>query len=74
MQGYGYTGGIGGAVWATAGVPLVINCKNEGNVISTNDIAGGITGDSSGEITNCFNTGKVTGNFTARRNNRKSTK
>ena len=74
VQGYGYTGGIGGAVWGTAGVPLVINCKNEGNVISTNDIAGGITGDSSGEITNCFNTGKVTGNFTARRNNRKSTK
>lgn len=70
MQGYGYTGGIGGAVWDTAGVILVINCKNEGNVVSTNNIAGGIVGCSSGEITNCFNTGTVTGNYNVRRNNR----
>ena len=74
VQGYGYTGGIGGAVWDTAGVPLVINCRNEGNVISTNYMAGGITGDSSGEITNCSNTGKVIGYSYARRNNRRITK
>lgn len=74
VQGYGYTGGIGGAVWGTAGVPLVINCKNEGDVTSTNYMAGGITGDSSGEITNCSNTGKVIGYSYARRNNRRITK
>ncbi len=47
----------------------------DGNVsepqeVSTNNIAGGIVGCSSGEITNCFNTGTVTGNYNVRRNNR----
>ena len=70
VQGYRHAGGIGGMVWGTAGVILVINCKNEGNVVSTNNIAGGIVGCSSGEITNCFNTGTVTGNYNVRRNNR----
>ena len=70
VQGYGYTGGIGGNVWGTAGVLLVINCKNEGDVTSTNGTVGGIVGDSSGEVTNCSNTAKVTGNYNVRRNNR----
>ena len=49
---------------------LVINCKNEGDVTSTNGTVGGIVGDSSGEVTNCSNTAKVTGNYNVRRNNR----
>ena len=63
VQGYDYTGGIGGDVWANGGVPLVINCRNEGDVTSVNSRVGGIVGGSSGEVTNCYNTGKVTGNY-----------
>ena len=61
IQGYDYTGGIGGDVWNNGGVPLVINCRNEGDVTSTNGTVGGIVGGSSGEVTNCYNTGKVIG-------------
>ena len=64
IQGYDYTGGIGGDVWANGGVVLlVMNCKNLGNVTSVNNRVGGIVGGSSGEVTNCYNAGKVTGNY-----------
>ena len=59
IHGKGYTGGIGGNVWATGGdIMLIINCINEGDIYSEGTM-GGIVGGSSGEITNCYNNGKV---------------
>ncbi len=58
IHGKGFTGGIGGNVWATAGTTLIINCINEGDIYAEGTM-GGIVGGSSGEITNCYNNGKV---------------
>ena len=73
INGSYFAGGIGGRVWNTHAKALIENCKNSGDIYGTN-VAGGIVGDSSGEVTNCSNTAKVTGNYDARRNNRKVTK
>ena len=59
IYGKGFAGGIGGNVWATGGdAMLIINCINEGDIYSEG-MMGGIVGGSSGEITNCYNNGKV---------------
>ena len=59
IHGKGYAGGIGGNIWATGGdAMLIINCINEGDIYSEGTM-GGIVGGSSGEITNCYNNGKV---------------
>ena len=61
IQGKRFTGGIGGRVWNTGTVTLIVDCSNMGNVYS-NNCAAGIVGDSSGKVINCYNTGRVNGN------------
>lgn len=52
--------GTGGIVGKCSGNDLIVNSCNTGSVTGVNDI-GGVCGDLSGTIQNCFNTGKVTG-------------
>ena len=60
IEGKGFAGGIGGRVWNTVAIALIVECSNVGNVYS-NNYAAGIVGDSSGKVMNCYNTGKVNG-------------
>ena len=55
-----YVGGIIG--YADSYDSSVINCSNESNITSTNSFVGGIAGCFYGNIDDCHNTGRITGN------------
>ena len=61
IKGKGFAGGIGGRVWNTVAIALIVECSNIGSVYSSG-CAAGIVGDSSGKVINCYNSGKVNGN------------